>query len=124
MAEVDAAQIHFTAIYRWMDRGLSEWLAAIGHPFTRLLAEGPGVPIVDSRARFIARVLLDDEIVLTTHVGGIGTTSFESRHDFTRDGETVVEGRLVHVCIDRESRTPIPVPEWLREAAVGDDGTS
>ena len=48
MSEVDASQIHFTAIYRWMDRGLSEWLAEIGRPFTRILAEGPGIPIVDS----------------------------------------------------------------------------
>ena len=120
MAEVDSAQIHFTAMYRWMDRGFSEWLAAIGYPFTRLLEEGPGVPIVDSRARFLARVLLDDELELTTTIGGIGTTSFQSRHDFTRDGELVVEGRLVHVCVDRASRQPVPVPDWLREAAVPD----
>lgn len=118
MAEVDAAQIHFTAMYRWMDRGFSEWLAAVDHPFTLLLEEGPGVPIVDSRARFIERVLLDDELVLTTSIGGIGRTSFQSRHDFTRDGELVVEGRLTHVCVDRGTRTPIPVPDWLREAAV------
>jgi acyl-CoA thioester hydrolase len=122
MAEVDAAQIHFTAMYRWMDRGLSEWLAAVGHPFTRLLEEGPGIPIVDSRARFLARVLLDDEIVLTTTVGDIGTTSFRSRHVFTRGEQTVVEGHLVHVCIDRTSRKPIPVPDWLREVAVVEDG--
>lgn len=124
MAEVDASQIHFTAMYRWMDRGLSEWLAAVGRPFTRLLAEGPGIPIVESRARFLARVLLDDELVLTTTVGDIGTTSFRSRHEFTRAGETVVEGHLVHVCIDRASRSPIPVPDWLREAAVDAGGGS
>ena len=53
MSEVDASQIHFTAIYRWMDRGLSEWLAEIGRPFTRILAEGPGIPIVDSRCAFL-----------------------------------------------------------------------
>ena len=47
MSEVDVAQIHFTAVHRWMDRGLSEWLAEVGHPFTRLLEEGPGIPIVE-----------------------------------------------------------------------------
>ncbi len=47
MAEVDVAQIHFTALHRWIDRGLSEWLSEVGHPFTRLLDEGPGVPIVN-----------------------------------------------------------------------------
>ena len=62
MSEVDVAQIHFTAVYRWMDRGFSEWLAEVGHPFTRILEEGPGVPIVDSRCRFLGRIMLDDLI--------------------------------------------------------------
>ena len=44
MSEVDVAQIHFTAVHRWMDRGLSEWLVEVGHPFTRLLEDGPGHP--------------------------------------------------------------------------------
>ena len=120
MAEVDASQIHFTAIFRWMDRGLSEWLAAAGHPFTRLLADGPGIPIVDARCRFLARILLDDEITLRTYVAGIGRTSFRSRHDFARGDEIVAAGELVHVCVERATRAPVPVPAWLREQEVPD----
>lgn len=121
MSEVDASQIHFTAIYRWMDRGLSEWLAEIGRPFTRILVEGPGIPIVDSRCAFLQRILLDDEVVLTTTVGGIGRTSFRSRHQFTRDEEPVARGELVHVCVNRGTREPVPVPAWLRERAHEDE---
>lgn len=123
MAEVDAAQIHFTAMHRWMDRGLSTWLAEVGHPFTRLLEEGPGIPVVESRCRFLQQVRLDDELELTTAMGGVGNTSFRSRHRFRRDGELVVDGELTHVCVDRATRAPVPVPDWLRELAVpvGDD---
>jgi acyl-CoA thioester hydrolase len=128
MSEVDVAQIHFTAVYRWMDRGLSEWLAEVGHPFTRLVEDGPGIPIVDSRCTFVGRMMLDDEITLRTHVGGVGRTSFRSRHEFTRGDETVARGELVHVCVNRETREPVPVPAWLRELAVAEgahppDGT-
>ncbi|MGE0028156.1 MAG: acyl-CoA thioesterase [Thermoleophilia bacterium] len=122
MSEVDVAQIHFTNAFRWMDRGLSEWLAEIGHPFTRVLETGPGIPIVDARCAFLGRILLDDVIDQTTEVGGIGRTSFRSRHVFARDGETVAEGELVHVCVDRETRATVPVPEWLRERAVAGEG--
>ena len=122
MSEVDVAQIHFTNVFRWMDRGLSEWLAEIGHPFTRVLETGPGIPIVDARCAFLGRILLDDVIEQTTEVGGIGTTSFRSRHVFARDGETVAEGELVHVCVDRETRATVSVPEWLRECAVTGEG--
>lgn len=122
MAEVDAAQIHFTALYRWMDRGLSEWLAEVGHPFTRILVEGPGIPIVEARCRFLARVLLDDELTLRTWIGDIGRTSFRSRHQFLRDGALVADGQLVHVCVNRATRATVPVPEWLRAHALPGEG--
>ena len=118
MAEVDPSQIHFTAVYRWMDRGVSEWLAEIGRPFTRILDEGPGIPIVDSRCAFLGRIMLDDEIVLRTTVGGVGRTSFRSRHEFSRAGEPMARGELVHVCVNRATRETVPVPDWLRERAI------
>lgn len=121
MSEVDVAQIHFTAVHRWMDRGLSTWLAEIGHPFTRILETGPGIPIVETRCTFLGRILLDDVIDQRTDVGGIGRTSFRSRHVFARAGEVMARGELVHVCVDRATREPVPVPDWLREAA--DPGT-
>lgn len=121
MSEVDVAQIHFTAVHRWMDRGLSEWLAEIGHPFTRILETGPGIPIVETRCSFLGRIMLDDVIDQRTDVGGIGRTSFRSRHVFERAGEVVARGELVHVCVDRTTRETVPVPDWLR--SVADPGT-
>jgi acyl-CoA thioester hydrolase len=118
MSEVDMAQIHFTNVYRWMDRGLSEWLAEIGHPFTRILETGPGIPVVDSRCSFVGRILLDDVIDQATEIGGLGRSSFRSRHEFTRAGETMARGELVHVCVDRATRETVPVPDWLRDRAV------
>lgn len=121
MSEVDVAQIHFTALFRWMDRGLTEWLAEVGHPFTDLLVVGPGIPIVDVRAQFRQRIMLDDVLTLHTWMAGVGTTSFRSRHRFMRSGELAAEGEMVHVCVDRESRVPLPVPDWVRSRAAAAD---
>jgi YbgC/YbaW family acyl-CoA thioester hydrolase len=120
MSEVDVAQIHFVTFYRWIDRAVSEWLAEIGYPFTRLLDEGPGIPIVNTHLAIRKRVMLDDTITITTSVGGIGRSSFRTRHVFTRDGEVVAEGELIHVCVDRVTRATVPVPEWIREHDVDD----
>ncbi len=120
MSEVDMSQIHFVTFHRWIDRSLSEWLAEIGWPFTRVLRDGPGIPIVDVHLSIAQRVMLDDLITITTSVGGIGTTSFRSRHRFTRNGETVAQGELVHVCVDRATRATLPVPEWIRAVATPD----
>ena len=121
MSEVDVAQIHFTNAFRWMDRGLSEWLAEIGHPFTSVLETGPGIPIVDARCVFLGRILLDDMVEQTTEGGGVGRTSFRSRHAFTREGEVVARvSRSTHTCTS-SPRATVPVPEWLRERAVTDE---
>jgi acyl-CoA thioester hydrolase len=122
MSEVDVAQIHFTTLFRWMDRGLTEWLAAADHPFTRLMVEGPGVPVVDAQVAIGDRLLLDDEVELRTWVGGIGRTSFRTFHVFRRNDVIAARGRLVHVCVERGSRATTPVPEWLsRLAAPGEE---
>ena len=118
MAEVDVAQIHFVTFHRWIDRSMSEWLAEVGWPFTRLLQSGPGIPIVDVHLSIAVRVQLDDLITIHTSVGGIGTTSFRSRHAFLRGDEPVAHGELTHVCVDRATRVPVPVPDWLREVAT------
>ncbi|MGI9539392.1 MAG: acyl-CoA thioesterase [Miltoncostaeaceae bacterium] len=118
MGEVDVSQIHFTAMHRWMDRGWSEWLALAGHPFPRILEEGPGVPIVETRCRFLLRVMLDDVLTLRTWVTGIGNTSFRTRHQFRRDGEVAVDGEMVHVCVDRDTRDTLRVPDWITVRAV------
>jgi len=121
MSEVDIAQIHFTALFRWMDRGLTEWLAEAGHPFTLLLEEGPGIPIVDARVRIHGRIMLDDMITLTTWIAAVGNSSFRSRHRFHRDGQLMAEGELVHVCVDRVSRNTLRAPEWLRAVAAPEE---
>jgi acyl-CoA thioester hydrolase len=121
MSEVDVAQIHFTNAFRWMDRGLSEWLAEIGHPFTSILETGPGIPIVDARCSFLGRIMLDDVIDQATEIGGIGRTSFRSRHVFARGDDVVARGEMVHVCVDRDTRQTVPVPDWLLERAVIDE---
>ena len=121
MSEVDVAQIHFTNAFRWMDRGLSEWLAEIGRPFTSILETGPGIPIVDARCSFLGRIMLDDVIDQATEIGGIGRTSFRSRHVFARGDDVVARGEMVHVCVDRDTRQTVPVPDWLRERAVADE---
>lgn len=121
MGEVDVAQIHFTTLFKWMDRGFSEWLAELGRPFTRLLEEGPGIPIVDVHVAIRERIHLDDILTLETWVAAVGNTSFRSRHRFTRHETLVAEGELVHVCVDRESRATQPVPEWVRAVAAEAD---
>ena len=39
--------------------------------------------------------------------------------------EVMARGELIHVCVDRQTRETVPVPQWIRDVAVpdGDDVT-
>ena len=102
--------------------GLSEWLAEIGHPFTSVLETGPGIPIVDARCSFLGpdpprrHDRADDR-------GGRHRPDVvpQPARVHAATGEIVARGELVHVCVDRETRETVPVPDWLRERAVTDE---
>jgi acyl-CoA thioesterase FadM len=65
--------------------------------------------------------MLDDEIDQATQIGGIGTTAIRTRPGFARGADVVARGEMVHVCVDRDTRQTVPVPDWLRERAVTDE---
>lgn len=115
MSEVDVSQIHFSTLIRHMDRGLSEWLMQIDHPFQWVLEHGPGIPIVNVNLDIGERLHLDDILVVITSVGGFGRSSFKSRHVFERNDVEVARGELTHVCVNRQTRESVPAPDWLRE---------
>jgi acyl-CoA thioester hydrolase len=115
MADMDVARLHFSAPARWMDRAFCAWLIEVGQPLSTLLEGGLGVPIVDLRCRFLARVGLDDVLDVTARLAEVGATSFRTRYEFARAGEPIVEGELVHVCVDRATGQPTSAPAWLRE---------
>ena len=81
---------------------------------------GPGIPIVETRCAFAGRIMLDDVIDQTTEIGGVGRTSFRSRHVFTRDGEVMAARRARPRVRRPRTRETVPVPDWLRARAVPD----
>ena len=99
--------------------GLSELVGGGGAPVHGgILEEGPGVPIVDSRCRFLGRIMLDDLITLRTEVGGIGRTLlFRTRHTFTRGEEVVARGSCLCLRQPRDARAGASARR-LREAGV------
>ena len=68
-----------------------------------------------------AEIHFDDQLVLATWMAAPGNSSFRSRHRFTRNGELMAEGDMVHVCVERETRATVPVPNWLRDLCADDE---
>ena len=127
MADVDAAGIiYFTSALRWAERLSTSWFRTLGHPYTRLFAEGIATPAVNAQADYRSHVTLDDEIRLDLWTSHIGTSSYTLTCEiFVADSDiAAVDTRITHVYtrytrpqLDRTDvpTRPQPLPDWLRE---------
>ena len=81
-----------------------------------MMDDGIDLQVVEATARYKAPARFDDELDIDIEVTHLGTTSMVTDVVIRRDGQLLVEGRLVHVFVDTETMTKTPIPDRLREA--------
>jgi acyl-CoA thioester hydrolase len=113
--ECDPQGIVFNAThFAYFDVVLTElWRAAFGS-YGAMVAAGVDVQVVDASASFRAPARFDDELDLEMTIVRLGNSSITSAIEERRDGELLVSGRLVHVCVDAATHAKQPVPEFMR----------
>lgn len=72
--------------------------------------------VVTSGAVFHREVLFEDRIEVGIRVNRIGRTSVTYELGLFTEGraDSAVDGRVVHVFVDRAESTPVPIPEAAR----------
>jgi acyl-CoA thioester hydrolase len=123
--ECDAQGHVFNANYFvYFDVALTElWREALGS-YEALTAEGLDLLVAEAGARFRAPARFDDELEITLEVERLGNTSMVSTIGIARDGDTLAEGRIVHIFVraDRlgeKATIPDHVRRILQRYTVG-----
>jgi acyl-CoA thioester hydrolase len=124
--ECDAQGHVFNANYFvYFDVILTElWREVLGS-YEALTADGLDMVVAETGARFRAPARFDDELEITLQVKRLGNTSMVSAIAISRDGDTLVEGRIVHIFVRADrlgEKAPIPdhVRRILRPYTVED----
>jgi acyl-CoA thioester hydrolase len=114
--ECDAQGHVFNANYFvYFDITLTElWREALGS-YDALTADGLDLVVAEAGARFRSPARFDDELEITLEVERIGNTSMVSAIRIARDGDTLAEGRIVHIFVraDRLGEKA-PIPDHVR----------
>jgi acyl-CoA thioester hydrolase len=101
--------------FQYFDVTLTElWREALGS-YQAVMESGSDVVVLEASARYFGSARFDDEVEIAMSYEKLGKTSTVSRFDATRDGERLVEGRLVHVFVDPATMAKQAIPEWIRE---------
>ena len=115
-AECDAQGVVFNAHYlAYFDVSITElWRAAFGS-YQVMLDRGVDIVVAEAQLRFRAPARFDEELALEVAISRLGNTSILSDHLIRHDGQTVVEGSLRHVLVDRDTLAKAEIPAWARE---------
>jgi len=113
--ECDPQGVVFNAHYfAYFDVALTEmWREAFGS-YGEVVDSGTDVVVVEASATFRAPARFDDELDVGLGVDRLGTTSMTMGATIHRDGELLVEGRMVHVFVDTATMAKRQIPDWLR----------
>jgi acyl-CoA thioester hydrolase len=115
--ECDHQGIVFNANWlTYFDIALSELYGERFGSYGAMIERGADTVVVDASARFRAPGRFDDELDISLAITALGTSSMTVALTATRDGETLVEGRIVHVFVDPATMGKQPIPGWAREA--------
>ncbi|GIK24731.1 MAG: hypothetical protein BroJett006_09770 [Betaproteobacteria bacterium] len=117
-AEVDRQGIVFNGHYlTYFDVGITEYWRAIDLPYPDGVADsGSDLYVVKTLINYKGSAEYDDILDIGVHVSRIGLSSITFQIGIFREGRLLVDGEVVYVNADPETRRPAPVPEKLRHA--------
>ena len=113
--DTDAAGVVYYANYlRFLERARTEWLAGLGHPLAEL-ERVHGIVFVVRRIEVDYRLpaRLSDALAVSVAIETLGRASLTVYQQVSRDGQTLVDARVMLACVDRERMKPVRIPITL-----------
>lgn len=108
--------INNAVFYEYVDTVVNGWLIARG----RLVVPEASVVclVAATRCTFHASLSFPAAIEAGLGVERVGTTSITYRIGLFRpcDAVAAADAQFTHVCVDRQTRAPVPIPSGLRQA--------
>src|SRR5712672_1247418 len=123
--DVDAARIIFYGSYvRFFGIAETELFRAVGMPYGKVFDElDIWLPRVHLECDFHRAAQLDDLLEVSVYVGKVGRTSLRLNFEVRRRNDAgeieeklMATAHFVLVSTNRDSLTPVPIPESLRQA--------
>jgi acyl-CoA thioester hydrolase len=101
----------------WFDVAHTELLRdAFGNYLDLVRDHGIDFVVAEANVRYRAAAHFDDELEIEVALHEPTQSSLTSRFTVRRDGETLTEGMLRHVCVDAQTLRKAPWPDAVREA--------
>lgn len=112
--DTDAAGIVYYANYlRFMERGRTEFLRALGYGQRQLMQKGVVFVVHSVAAEYLKPARLDDLLTVETTIASMGRAQVSFGQRILRDEELLLDAKIGLACIDPASGRPIRMPHAL-----------
>lgn len=105
--DTDLSGVVYHANYvRYLERGRSEFIRAIGASHTRLMALGAPVTFMVSELglRFVRPARIDDRLEIRTQVETARGARITCRQSIMRGNELIIEAQVENVCVSLDGK--------------------
>ncbi len=119
--DTDAAGvIYFANFYRMAHSAYEEFMESIGFSIRYFLDEAEVVPlIVHSEADYKISVRTGDKLRVELKIEKVGSSSYVLSYNIFNDKNEIAAAlKTVHVSVDKEKRTKVPLPEKFKETLL------
>ncbi|MEM7674669.1 MAG: thioesterase family protein [Myxococcota bacterium] len=106
--------VYYGNYFRYFEAGRSEFLRAIGLPYSLIEDAGYMLPISEASARYHASAKYDDLLTLETTLDELRRASLRMTYRLTRDEELIATGQTTQACLNPQGRLT-RIPDLLRE---------
>jgi len=109
--DTDAAGIVYYASYlRFIERGRTEFLRALGHDQHLLMQQGVAFAVRSVAAEYLKPARLDDRLTVATAVAELGGAQVVFAQRIVRGEERLLDAKIRVACIDPASGRPKRIP--------------
>lgn len=110
-----AGVVYYAGYLRFLERGRTEWLRALGVEQFRLAQEAGVVFAVRSlNIEYLKPARLDDVLAVLTELTLAGRAQVTLKQRIERDGETLVEATVRIACLNTKTMKPAALPAEIR----------
>ena len=108
--------VYYANFFTWLEVGRVNLFRDLGITLHDLASKGHHIPVVQAHADYKASARFDDEILVKTRIGRVGTSSMRFENEVYKLPQMTLlcRGHTVHAMIDGRGR-PSPIPDGLRK---------
>jgi len=110
--------VYFANYFVFCDEAWTAYMRHIGLPYQELNASGVDIFYVNAECSYGGSAVYEEELLIEPHIEKIGGSSITTRFVVRNERhEALADATLTCVCVDPDTRTPIRVPDRLRQLA-------